>query len=128
MDNGIVVVLLGNIVKRWIKHERLSLTFTRAPMTPSEVSRRYSKGRVFDVVFRKGYRNKGMWASARLNVVGMTKKLRPYHSRTTALSQNAKLHTAEGQEHCKPCSTHAQLNWEARAKDTLKLFLEATPA
>jgi hypothetical protein len=73
MDDGIVVVLLGNTVKRWIKHERLSLTFTRAPMTPSEVSRRYSKGRVFDVVFRKGYRNKGMWASARSNVVGMTK-------------------------------------------------------
>lgn len=27
---------------------------TRAPMTPREVSRRYSKGLDFDVVFRKG--------------------------------------------------------------------------
>lgn len=27
---------------------------TRAPMTPSEVSRRYSKGRDLDVVLRKG--------------------------------------------------------------------------
>lgn len=33
---------------------------TRAPMTPREVSRRYSKGRDLDVVLRKGYRNKGM--------------------------------------------------------------------
>ena len=28
--------------------------FTRAPITPSEVSRRYSKGRDFDVVLRNG--------------------------------------------------------------------------
>lgn len=28
--------------------------FTRAPMTPRLVSRRYSKGRDFEVVFRKG--------------------------------------------------------------------------
>lgn len=27
---------------------------TNAPMTPSEVRRRYSKGRDFEVVFRKG--------------------------------------------------------------------------
>lgn len=37
-------------------------TFTRAPMTPREVRRRYSNGRVLDVVFKNGYRNKGMWA------------------------------------------------------------------
>lgn len=36
--------------------------FTRAPMTPKDVSRRYSKGRDFDVVFRNGYRNKGICA------------------------------------------------------------------
>ena len=28
--------------------------FTRAPMTPREVRRRYSKGRDLEVVFRKG--------------------------------------------------------------------------
>jgi len=31
-------------------------------MTPRDVKRRYSKGRVFDVVFRKGYRNSGTCA------------------------------------------------------------------
>jgi hypothetical protein len=31
-------------------------------MTPREVSRRYSNGRVFEVVFRNGYRNKGICA------------------------------------------------------------------
>jgi len=34
--------------------------FTRAPITPSEVSRRYSKGLDFDVVLRKGYRKSGI--------------------------------------------------------------------
>ena len=28
--------------------------FTKAPMTPREVNRRYSKGRDFEVVFRNG--------------------------------------------------------------------------
>jgi hypothetical protein len=36
------------------KEQKIKYTFTRAPMTPREVSRRYSNGRVFDVVFRKG--------------------------------------------------------------------------
>ena len=36
---------------------------TSAPMTPREVSRRYSKGRDFDVVFRKGYKNSGICAA-----------------------------------------------------------------
>lgn len=38
-------------------------TLTRAPMTPREVSRRYSNGRVLDVVFKNGYKNSGMWAA-----------------------------------------------------------------
>ena len=33
---------------------------TKAPMTPREVSRRYSNGRDFEVVLRKGYRNNGI--------------------------------------------------------------------
>jgi len=41
----------------------LSFCLTRAPMTPREVRRRYSKGLVFEVVLRKGYRNRGMWAT-----------------------------------------------------------------
>jgi hypothetical protein len=35
---------------------------TRAPITPRDVRRRYSNGRVLDVVFRNGYKNKGIWA------------------------------------------------------------------
>lgn len=36
--------------------------FTRAPITPSEVKRRYSNGRDLDVVFRKGYKKRGICA------------------------------------------------------------------
>ena len=38
---------------------------TRAPMTPREVNRRSSKGRDFEVVFRKGYKKSGIWAAKR---------------------------------------------------------------
>jgi len=34
--------------------------FTSAPITPSEVNRRYSKGRDLDVVLRNGYRKSGI--------------------------------------------------------------------
>lgn len=34
--------------------------FTNAPITPSDVRRRYSNGRDLDVVFKKGYRKRGM--------------------------------------------------------------------
>lgn len=36
---------------------------TRAPMTPKEVSRRYSNGLDLEVVLRNGYKNKGIWAN-----------------------------------------------------------------
>ena len=35
-------------------------TLTKAPITPREVRRRYSKGRVLDVVLRNGYKNNGI--------------------------------------------------------------------
>ncbi len=38
-------------------------TLTSAPMTPRDVRRRYSKGRVLEMVLRKGYRNSGMCAA-----------------------------------------------------------------
>lgn len=38
---------------------------TRAPMTPSDVRRRYSNGRDFDVVLRKGYRKSGICANGK---------------------------------------------------------------
>lgn len=37
-----------------------SHTFTRAPMTPKEVSLRYSKGLLLVAVLRKGYKKSGM--------------------------------------------------------------------
>lgn len=37
-------------------------TLTNAPITPRLVRRKYSKGRVLLVVFKKGYRKRGMWA------------------------------------------------------------------
>ena len=39
---------------------------TKAPMTPRDVSLRYSKGLDFDVVFRNGYRNRGICAELEL--------------------------------------------------------------
>ena len=36
---------------------------TRAPITPRDVRRRYSKGRDLDVVLRNGYRKSGMCAA-----------------------------------------------------------------
>ena len=40
--------------------EELGSFLTKAPMTPKLVSRRYSKGRDLLVVFRKGYKKRGM--------------------------------------------------------------------
>lgn len=41
---------------------KMGHTLTRAPMTPRDVRRRYSKGRVLDVVFKKGYKKRGICA------------------------------------------------------------------
>src|SRR5258707_1134775 len=50
-----------SVVKRKLMTSDESF-FTSAPITPSEVSRKYSNGRDLDVVLRKGYRKSGMWA------------------------------------------------------------------
>lgn len=50
-----------SVVKRKLITSEESF-LTRAPMTPSEVNRKYSNGRDFDVVLRKGYRKSGMCA------------------------------------------------------------------
>lgn len=39
-----------------------SSIFTKAPITPSDVNLRYSKGLPLLTVLRNGYRNRGMWA------------------------------------------------------------------
>ena len=56
MNDSVVVVLLGLGISEDEQRRQSSSegTLTRAPMTPSEVRRRYSKGRVFEVVLRKG--------------------------------------------------------------------------
>lgn len=49
-----------SVERRKLMTSEFSFCLTRAPMTPKEVRRRYSNGRVLEVVLRKGYRNKGM--------------------------------------------------------------------
>lgn len=51
-----------SVVRRKLITSELSF-LTSAPMTPSDVRRRYSKGRDLDVVLRKGYRKRGIWAA-----------------------------------------------------------------
>ena len=68
MDDSVVVILLAKtqkVIRIFGNHNKEGLTFTltRAPITPREVRRRYSKGRVLEVVLRKGYKNNGIWAS-----------------------------------------------------------------
>eukprot|EP00419_Tripos_fusus_P019603 CAMPEP_0172743802 /NCGR_PEP_ID=MMETSP1074-20121228/133253_1 /TAXON_ID=2916 /ORGANISM="Ceratium fusus, Strain PA161109" /LENGTH=127 /DNA_ID=CAMNT_0013574603 /DNA_START=268 /DNA_END=651 /DNA_ORIENTATION=+ len=46
-----------------------SSTLTRAPITPSDVSRKYSKGRSLLTVFKKGYKSKGIWAFKKSDLV-----------------------------------------------------------
>jgi hypothetical protein len=52
-----------SVVKRKLITSEESF-LTSAPMTPSDVRRRYSNGRDFDVVLRNGYRKSGIWATA----------------------------------------------------------------
>lgn len=61
VDYCVVVILLKGRGVNMMGQLLLRMhTFTRAPITPREVRRRYSKGRVLDVVLRNGYKNKGM--------------------------------------------------------------------
>ena len=51
--------------------------FTKAPMTPREVKRRYSNGRDFEVVFRNGYKNNGICA---INIALISKAHQTRHT------------------------------------------------
>ena len=55
-QSGMISVLSRKLITS------VSSTFTSAPITPSDVKRKYSKGRVLETVFRNGYRNSGMCA------------------------------------------------------------------
>lgn len=48
-----------SVVRRKLMTSELSF-LTSAPMTPKDVSRRYSNGRDLEVVFRNGYKKSGM--------------------------------------------------------------------
>ncbi len=57
-DGGVVVLLQER--EPWLSGAHLAHTLTKAPMTPREVRRKYSNGRVFEVVLRKGYKKRGI--------------------------------------------------------------------
>jgi hypothetical protein len=54
--NGIISVVRRKLMTS------LESFLTRAPMTPRLVRRRYSNGRLLEVVLRKGYRKSGICA------------------------------------------------------------------
>lgn len=67
MNNSIVIILLVRVLESASDPGKQTFTLTRAPITPREVSRRYSNGRVLDVVFRNGYKKRGIWAECHVN-------------------------------------------------------------
>ena len=64
--NGII-----SVVKRKLMTSDESF-LTKAPITPREVRRRYSKGLDFEVVLRKGYRKSGICAIKYISIVQST--------------------------------------------------------
>lgn len=40
-------------------------TLTKAPITPKEVRRKYSKGLCLETVFKNGYKYNGIWAKSK---------------------------------------------------------------
>lgn len=92
------------------KRERKRRTLTRAPITPREVSLRYSNGRVFEVVFKNGYKNNGICAVVINKKSAQTLPTQPkhkaHHSRTTVSYPDAKPRTGVTQGHCTLGSIH----------------------
>lgn len=52
--------IISVYIKKWMASE--SSPFTKAPITPKLVTLRFSKGFALFEVFRKGYKNNGIWA------------------------------------------------------------------
>ena len=78
---------------------------TKAPMTPRDVRRKYSNGRDFEVVFRNGYRNSGMWAERQSVHVDRFQILRrPYLGGKGLEFRCVMQHTARAQGRCIPDS------------------------
>lgn len=97
---------------------------TSAPITPKEVSLRYSKGRVLEVVFKNGYKNNGMWANNDLDPEARCKES-AYQSEKVAGFPSGRQRIATEPAHCKPDWKHVQSMLEDKATDTLSQFLEA---
>ncbi len=74
---------------------------TRAPITPREVSRRYSKGLDLEVVFKNGYKNSGIWAWHVSKSLGVRCTEHIYHSKRALESRCAMPHIAEAPAHCR---------------------------
>lgn len=70
-------------------------------MTPREVSRRYSKGRDLEVVFKNGYRNSGMWAGKISKVSAVRYGKYIYRSRTEHGSRCVMPRIVEAPAHCR---------------------------
>ena len=61
VDDGSVVVLLRRRGQVGVSSgASKAQTFTKAPITPREVRRKYSNGLVLEVVLRKGYKKRGI--------------------------------------------------------------------
>ena len=74
---------------------------TSAPITPSDVKRRYSKGRDFEVVLRKGYKNRGMCAGRKSVEIYLSSIMNGSHPAGTGLgSRCVTQHTARAQARC----------------------------
>ena len=89
-------------------------------MTPRDVRRRYSKGRVLEVVFKKGYKKRGIcavifWAAS---VGGDDAEWRDggkYHSKRVVLSRGGMRRTGGARGHCKRGWTHVLSSSAGRA-------------
>lgn len=55
-QSGMISVVSKNVITS------CSSVFTKAPITPKLVNRRYSNGRVLLTVCKNGYKNNGTWA------------------------------------------------------------------
>ncbi len=68
MNNCVIIVLLPRKYQKGASQHEIMLTLTSAPMTPREVRRRYSNGRVLEVVLRNGYKKRGIWAASFVSI------------------------------------------------------------
>lgn len=82
-------------------------TLTKAPITPKEVRRKYSKGLCLETVFKNGYKYNGIWAKSKKRKRHKYSKSWKPKNRWTHFSQawiwsrHVKQHTATRLKHCK---------------------------